>query len=153
MIVVVGLGNPLRGDEGVAVRIVQELEPAFGNRPDVRLLDIGTSGMRLLDALAGADRAVIVDCARMGEEPGTIMRFRADDVTSRHQADSITPHAGDLLRLIDLARRLGACPEETVLFGIEPVSLDYREGLTALIEERLPLYVQRIADEIDRPAT
>ena len=153
MIVVVGLGNPLREDEGVALRILQELERLFGARPDVRLLDIGTAGMRLLDALSGAGRAIIVDCARMGEEPGTIMRFHPDEASSRRYGDSITPHAGDLLHLLDLSRRLGQCPNEIILFGIEPVSLGYREGLSRLVEERIPLYVHRVAQEIDRPAT
>ena len=151
MTVVVGLGNPLREDEGVAVRIIQELEPSFEDRPDVRLLDIGTAGMRLLDALSGADRAIIVDCARMGETPGAIVRFIPEEAASRRQGDSITPHSGDLLHLLDLARRLGQCPDNIILFGIEPLSLGYREGLSALLEERLPLYVRRVSEEIARP--
>ncbi len=152
MTIVVGLGNPLRQDEGIGVRILQELEHRFGDwRPDVRLLDIGTAGMRLLDALAGADRALIVDCARMGEEPGTMLRFMPQEVASRRDGGSITPHAGDLLQLIDLARRLGQCSDKIVLFGIEPLSLGYAAELSPLLEERLSLYCGRILEEIDHP--
>ncbi len=152
MTLVVGLGNPLREDEGIGVRIVQELERSLGARcADVRFLDIGTSGMRLLDALPGFDRAIIVDCARMGQAPGTMLRFTEGDVETRRESASITPHMGDLLHIVALARRLGTCPDDVVFFGIEPVALDYVAELSLLLEEGLPLYLRRIVEEIDRP--
>ena len=151
MTVVIGLGNPLRADEGIGVRIVQGLEARpEEERRDVRLLDIGTAGLRLLDALSGADRAIIVDCTLMGEEPGTMLRFTREDVASRRDRASLGPHSGDLLHYVDLAASLGESPSEIVFFGIEPASLDYREELSPQLEARLPLYLERIAREIER---
>lgn len=151
MTVVVGLGNPLRADEGVGVRIVHELMKNLGDEhPDVRLLDIGTSGLHLLDAFAGADAAIIIDCALMGRQPGTMLRFTQEEVESRREGDSITPHSGALLRLADLAKSLGECPEDIVFFGAEPLSLGYVAAMSPLLEERLPLYCERIVQEIER---
>lgn len=152
MTVVVGLGNPLRQDEGIAIRILQELEKRHDLRGDVRLMDIGTSGLRILDAFEGAQAAIIVDCALMDQEPGTMLRFTPQEVQSRRHSMSVSPHAGDLLGIVDLARQLGLCPEEVVLFGIEPLALGYTADLSPLLAERLPLYCARILEELDRLA-
>jgi len=151
MILVAALGNPLRQDEGVAIRIVQELEEHLGAEgKGVRLLDLGTAGMRLLEAFEEADAAIIIDCALMEREPGTMVRFTPDDVTSRRESLSVSPHTGDLLAIVELAKNLGICPDEVVFFGIEPQALGYAEGLSPLLAERLPLYCAEVLDEIRR---
>ena len=153
MTVVVGLGNPLRQDEGIGVRILKELEERLaGRQRDVRLMDIGTSGLRIFDAFEGAQSAIIIDCAFMDQQPGTMLRFTPDEVQSRRNRLSTSPHAGDLLAIVDLARSLGPCPEEIVLFGIEPLALGYAEDLSPVLAERLPLYCERILEELDRLA-
>ena len=144
-VLVAGLGNPLIGDEGVGVRVVQALQERSGLPPDVEVLDLGTAGMKLLHAIRGRRRAILVDCARMGEPPGTIRRFTEQQVRSRKELAGRSLHETDLLGVLELAARLGEKPDEVVLFGIEPADLSAGEGLSDALEARLGEYVEAVA--------
>ena len=145
---VAGLGNPLMGDEGVGVLLVQRLEAEAPDPAGVEFLDAGTGGVALVHAMAGRRRAIFIDCARMGEPPGTMRRFSDEQVRSRKDMPGLSLHEADLMDIIDLARRLGQCPDEVLIFGIEPASVEEREGLSPELQKRLPSYVRRLLGEI-----
>ena len=69
---IVGFGNPLRGDDGVGLAALRGLEGSA--LPDgVRCADVGIGGMALVHELqAGCDRLVIIDAVQRGGAPGTI---------------------------------------------------------------------------------
>ncbi len=149
-----GLGNPLRGDEGVGVRVVEALARRAGAQVGVAgpgpvaYLDLGTGGMRLIDALAGARKAVIVDCARMGRAPGAIARFTPESVRTRKPVPALSMHGGDVMAVLSLAERLGLSADEVVVFGIEPASLAYRDTLSPALAARLEAYADAVAAEL-----
>ncbi|MFP3946925.1 MAG: hydrogenase maturation protease, partial [Archaeoglobaceae archaeon] len=73
-IAVIGIGNILLGDEGVGVRIVEELRKS--DLPEnVEVHDGATSGIALLNFLVDKDKVIIVDAVKGGEEPGTVYQF------------------------------------------------------------------------------
>ena len=146
-IAVIGMGNPLMSDEGIGVRVVARLqETPLAATVDV--LDMGTSGMGVLHELEGRDRAVFVDCAVMGAAPGTIRRFTPDEVVSRKVQARLSLHEGDLLSVLALARRLGTCPDEVVIFGIEPEVVDFGDQLSPELSDELDTYVATIDAEV-----
>jgi hydrogenase maturation protease len=150
--VLIGLGNPLMSDEGIGVRLVTEIQSRHIAPEDVEVLDLGTDGMAIMHAIAGRRKAVFVDCALMGEDPGTIRRFTADEVVSRKVQTRLSLHEGDLLQILGLARRVGECPGEVVIFGVEPVSVSPGQALSALLESRVDEYLQMLAGELTRDA-
>ncbi|RKY66250.1 MAG: hypothetical protein DRP97_08265, partial [Candidatus Latescibacterota bacterium] len=94
--VILGLGNVLLGDEGVGVRVVE----ALGKRtlPSwVEVISGGVAGHRLIEWLEGVHKAVIVDAAKMRKPPGTVVRFRPEEATSRLVSRRLSLHEGDLL--------------------------------------------------------
>ena len=58
---ILGVGNILLSDEGVGVRVVQELEKRPEIQPHFDIIDGGTCGMELLDAMANREHLIIVD--------------------------------------------------------------------------------------------
>ncbi len=145
-IAVVGLGNPLLTDEGVGIRVVE----ALGNRPipaGVVILDLGAGGLCVLHEIAGRQKVIFVDCAFMGEAPGTLRRFTPEEAKSRKVQPRLSLHEGDLFQTLDLARDLGECPEEIVLFGIEPASVAPGDRLSDALLARLDHYVDCILRE------
>jgi hydrogenase maturation protease len=141
-----GLGNPLLTDEGIGIAVVEALAESRGGQfPDVEFLDLGTSMMRAVHAMAGRRRALFVDCAFMGAEPGTIRRFLPDDVRSIKALAHFSLHEGDLLQAIGISRAAGECPGEIVLFGIQPESVEPGLELSATLAARLPEYVEAVA--------
>jgi hydrogenase maturation protease len=104
--------------------------------------------MYLLHAIAGRDKVILIDCAKMGTPPGTIRRFTPDDVQTVKKLAHLSLHEIDILKVLDLARMIDQCPDEVVIFGIEPTAIKPRQGLTPLLETRIPEYLQVISQEI-----
>jgi hydrogenase maturation protease len=146
--VVIGMGNPLLSDEGIGVYLLEQLK----NRYDcdgLELRDLGTSGMSVLHAMAHKKKAVIIDCAFMGEEPGTIRRFNKDEVRSLKLVHGLSLHEGDLLSTLVLSESLGECPPHVVLFGIEPACLVLGEGLSDALLSQVERYLLLLARELE----
>jgi len=144
--VVIGLGSLLMTDEGIGIHIIQHLERR--DLPGVDLEDLGTSGMAVVHAIAGRRKAVIIDCALLDAPPGTIRRFGPDDVRTRKNLPRLSLHEGDLLDVLDLARRVGNCPDEIVLFGIQPAVIAPGMELSPTLTARLDEYCDMIVAEV-----
>jgi hydrogenase maturation protease len=146
--VVLGLGNPIMSDEGIGPAILQRFMDRAQDYAPIEFVDVGTGGFSLLYHLEGADRVVFVDCAQMGDQPGTIRRFTCDQVQTVKRLAHFSLHEGDLLTLIEKAKQLGQCPEEIVIFGIEPELIDFGLDLTETLSARMDEYVARIDEEL-----
>jgi len=148
--VVIGLGSPLMSDEGVGVHLIRKLSTLDRKWPGVDFLDLGTAGARILHAIAGRKKAVFIDAAFMDKTPGTILRFTPEDVHSEKKLPRMSLHEGDLLQFLDLSRRLGECPKDIVIFGIQPRDLSPSESLSPALAGRTDEYVEIIAAEFGR---
>jgi len=146
--IIIGIGNPLMGDDGIGIRLVNDLAAEYAARADIEFADAGTSGMRVLHLLAGRKKAIIIDGALMHTEPGVIRRFTPDEVAVRNILACLDTHEGNLLKILDLSRRLGELPEEVIIFGIEPADLAPGERLSPTLSERLESYRQLIGKEL-----
>lgn len=150
--IVVGLGNPLMADEGIGVVLIEKLNElaAAGEVPtsDIEYYDGGCGGMYLLHTIAGRQKAILIDCCLMGAEPGTIRCFTPDDVNSVKQMAHLSLHEVDILKVIELAQQIGQCPDEIVIFGIEPVSITNQMHLNEPIQAKIPEYITEIRKEL-----
>jgi hydrogenase maturation protease len=104
-VLVLGLGNPLLGDDSVGLRVAQQVRLQLAGRPDVEVAEDYWGGLRLMERLAGFERAVIVDAICAGGEPGTVRVLSPDDMPTRHSASA---HDVDLRTALALGRRMGA---------------------------------------------
>lgn len=146
-VVVIGLGNPLMTDEGVGIHLIAKLT-AGAEFPDVGFHDLGTSGTRVLHAIAGKRKAIFVDCALMGEKPGVIRRFTPEDVYSVKNLGQFSLHEGDLFSILELSRRLGECPGEIIIFGIQPQAVLPGRALSPVLLAKLDKYVASVTAEL-----
>lgn len=135
-------------DEGVGLAVVRLLMEKAHAFPDAEVIEAGTSLMGALHRMAGRKKAVFVDCALMGTAPGTWRRFTPEQVRSVKSMAGLSLHEGDLCSVLDLSRRLGECPDEVVIFGIEPAVIAMGDELSDLLKGRLPEYARAIADEL-----
>ena len=116
---------------------------------DVDFLELGTGGLALLHALAGRETALILDCARMGSAPGALRRFTPDTVRAGGAPGSLSLHEGNVLELIALARSVGECPPQVVIFGIQPETIAPGEAVSPALQARLPGYLDVIVQELN----
>lgn len=145
-IVIMGVGNILLKDEGIGVHVIRELEKQK-LPPNVELIDGATKGLDLLYDIEGAERLIIVDCTLTGEEPGSIFKFKPEDVESVGPEHKISLHDVNLTDVLALARHLGTEPE-TVIFGVEAKEINWGTEPTPELAAKIPELVELVLKEI-----
>ena len=149
LITVLGFGNVLARDEGVGPKVIEQLAKE-GVASSVRLVDLGSGGMSLLDYFEGSDLLILVDCALMDMQPGSIRVFEPSEVESRRQGEKdFSLHSGDLLALIELGRRLYSVPPIRIV-GVQPAVVESGLGLSEALQQKIPQIVKAVRQEIDR---
>ena len=146
-ILVLGVGNILLTDEGVGVRAVEKLQEAYTFSPNIRLLDGGTLGLKLLEPITEADYLIVVDAIKTGQPAGTIERLSLAALRKRISLKN-SLHQFDLLETLAHAQFLESLPE-TVIVGIVPedtVTLSLE--LSETVRSRLENLVSAVLEEI-----
>lgn len=145
---IVGIGNILCRDEGVGVRVIEELKKH--RLPDhIEVHDGGTGGLDILEFLEGSDKAIIVDAVRGGMEPGEICHVRLDEVDPKDgKMKMLSLHELDLIRAIEIGKRAYKVPENIIVIGIEPKKVEIGMDLTNEIKEAIPRVIQNIFEII-----
>lgn len=149
MLGVVALGNPLRGDDGLGVRLLEALREQ--DLPDdVDLYDAGTGGMRVIHKLADVDDVILIDVVQFDGEPGEFVWFSPDEVESIREEGS--SHDPNLFEAIELSRRLDEAPDRIRCLGVEPDDLSVGEGLSEPVEAAIPTLLDSLETKIDELA-
>jgi hydrogenase maturation protease len=165
VVLVLGLGNPLRRDDGIGPRVVELLQ-ARGLPAGAEAIDGGAAGFDLLHLLGesrvlgtdGPQWVIVVDAADVGLEGGQFARFTPDQVawtggeepTASPRRPLETVHGAGLAEALALARALERPLPEIVIYGVQPGSLEWGSGLTTEVEAALPLLVQSVLQEVER---
>jgi len=147
-IVVLGLGNPLMADEGIGGFLIDRLLEKKDLYPNVDFIDAGTGGMSILYLIAERKKVIIIDCAYMGKVPGTIVRFRPEDVKTVKKLLHYSLHEIDILKVIAFARQLNQCPDDIVMFGIEPEKIELKNSLNQVLLGKIDEYLEILEREL-----
>jgi len=140
---VAGFGNVLRGDDGFGVEVVRRMMESGQAPPGVALLEVGTGGVALAQALlTPVDRLIVVDAMTRGGQPGHLYVLRVDSVET---LTSIDMHMAVPSRALGLAQALGALPREMFMVGCEPQAVD---DLTMELSAPVKAAVERAIVEV-----
>jgi len=146
--IVLGLGNPLMGDEGIGNELVELLKSTSDQCSGVDFIDAGTGGMSLLYHFENRKKAIIIDCAFMGETPGTVKRFTPEEVKTVKKLTHLSLHEVDILKVIELAKQLNQCPEEIIFYAIQPDKVEQQHHLSKTLQKKLSQYAKQIQTEL-----
>lgn len=137
-IVVIGIGNPYRGDDGAGVAVGRKISELSITGVTVMIRD--GEAARLIESWNENDSVIVVDTVSSGQEPGVLMRFDAveDPLPVKYFSHSST-HSFSLAEAVELARALDKLPARLVIYGIEGKNFDngseISSEVTAAIEE------------------
>lgn len=142
-ITVLGIGNPLVGDEGVGVSIAEELARRYEFPPEVEVTDAGTMGMGMLGILKRSDYVIVADAVdATGQEPGTVLMMSAEDIAPAQILHSA--HDMRLANVLEAASLVGDAPDADVV-GVQIAEMTVGKlGLTPLVEDAVPRAVEAI---------
>lgn len=146
-VVVIGIGNDLRRDDGVGIAVADALEALA--IPNVVVKTGIADPMSLLEAWTGARLAVIIDAAIANPlTPGRIRRCALTDLAT--QPDGLSSHGLDISRTYALGQALGRVPGELVVFTVEVPDAGHGIGMTPPVAGAVPEVVDRVMAEINR---
>ena len=148
-VLVLGIGNILLSDEGVGVHVINRFQATLVIPDEVQVIDGGTMGLDLSPYFEGKTDVVVVDaiCAD-GEKPGTIRRFSGSEVMTM-LGERISPHQIGLSDLLACTAVDTQLPENIVLLGIVPESLDTSLDLSPTIQAKVDDLVGLIRVELE----
>lgn len=152
-VLVVGMGNVLRGDDGFGVAVAEALEerslPA-----SVTVMEVGIGGMHLVQALLdGYDALVIVDAVDREAAPGGVFVLRPevpdlDDLPPLERRELLADlHHTVPSRALLMARAVGSLPERVWIVGCQPARIgDLGIGLSDAVRAAVPEAVARVEE-------
>ncbi|MCB1825734.1 MAG: hydrogenase maturation protease [Candidatus Competibacteraceae bacterium] len=146
-IVVLGLGNILLRDEGVGVRVVEALAARYVLPAGVEVVDGGTTGMELLDTLAGCDHLLVCDAVQTGAPPASVVKLADAEVPALFQA-RFSPHQLGLAEVLATLILMEEAPATITLIGVVPVDLELgielSPAVTAVVERAVACLVDAL---------
>lgn len=147
-VLILGLGNPLLGDEGIGVQVAEELKGL--ELPDgVTVVEGGTAGLGLIGLMEGYQRVIIVDAVDMGHPPGRVVRFTPSEAQFKTTEAPLSLHQIGLGEVLALAKALEVAPAELAIIGIQPNRVEGGIGLSPEVEGVIPQIIRIILDELD----
>jgi len=143
-LLVIGLGNPLMGDDGAGCVVAERLARDPRLPPGVEVIRGGSDLLRYLGQMEGRSRVVVVDAIEDSAEPGSVLRF--EDFESELDGHQVHAHhlsAVQAIRLLQLE-----APVRCTLLGIAISSAAMVDGLSPALEARIPEVVDRVLEEV-----
>jgi hydrogenase maturation protease len=143
---IIGIGHPDRGDDAVG-RVVAA---CLGARAlgGVTVLEHDGETAGLLEWLAGADTAILVDAAMSGQAAGTVQRFDVGS-TPLPSGCFLSTHGMGLAEAVELARVLGQLPRRCIVYAIEARGFDHGAALSPEVAAAVDEVVARLLEEVE----
>lgn len=150
---VIGLGNPILGDDGVGWRVIDLLERASlaGDGREVELERACVGGVALMERLAGHRRAIVVDAFLGSDEaPGAVWCRPLDEVVTARASHLDSSHDASLPAAMEAGRALGAAlPGEVLVVGIAIERGDvFGEELSDAVAAAVPVAAATVASAL-----
>ncbi len=145
---VLGLGNPLLGDDAVGLKVAAIVRERLGARDDVEVQEEEAGGLRLMERLTGFDRAILVDAIVGGGAVGAIRRMGPSEVPTQRTAIA---HGIDLPGALALGHALGLpMPSSVRVVAIEAASvLEFRREMTPAVAAAVEPAVAAVLEELE----
>lgn len=128
---IIGLGNPLMGDDGFGLVALARLEETW-TLDDVEMADGGTWGMSLLPLIEDAERLILLDAIAAGAPPGGVIVLERDRLPI-YLSRKLSPHQIDLRDVLAVAEWRGTLPSETIAVGVQPERVELGFDLSPVV--------------------
>ena len=149
--IVVGLGNPLLGDDGVGWRVAEEVKQQLGDNSTVAVECYSLSGLSLMEQLIGFDRVILIDSLNTGRHvQGEVVAFTLDSLEDLTYGHSASAHDASLKTALVVGRSMGErlpADRDIHVVAIEAKHVyDFKEELTPAVAASVPVAVDKVRE-------
>jgi hydrogenase maturation protease len=147
-VLILGVGNLLLTDDGFGVHVINELRN-IPLPPNVTLIEAGIVSHQLIPVFHEADLLIFIDAVEAGDTPGSIFRFRPEDMRFISQMKA-SLHEMSLMDVLHMTALTGNRPE-AIIIAVQPkdvrsCSLELNDEIRAVI----PRVIELIFDELKK---
>lgn len=144
---VVGLGNPILGDDGVGWKVAEDLQKSGILPSDVDVICLALGGISLMEALEGYQEAILIDAIQTHETPiGSVSVFNLEGLANPFLGHLSSAHDTSLQNALRIGRDLGVqLPVEIIVIAIEAEKVyEFSEQLSPPVLAAVPQAVERV---------
>lgn len=141
-VLVIGLGNPILGDDGVGWRVVQQLDGRPSREAYVETDCLAVGGLGLMERVLGYQRVILVDAIVTAKSPvGTVRVLALAEVEDPGLGHSASSHDATLWAALQVAAAAGASvPDRVDIVAIEvPTGYNFTEDLSPSVAAAVPI--------------
>jgi len=148
MIIVLGYGNSLRGDDGVGVKIVQKLE-RMSLPNHIKIIEGGSRGIDVLINTGEFEKLIIIDSVISGGKEGSLYRMTIPELPETKNVD-LSTHGSSWINFLKAEVESGEkdCWAKVVFYGIEIKNAMIGTELSPEIANKIPEYVNSILEDL-----
>ena len=146
-IMVIGVGNPYRGDDGVGPFIAGKLKKE--NLPGTLVKAHSGEGTSLMESWKGASKVILIDAMRSGALPGKVRRFDALSESIPSDFFHYSTHAFSIAEAVELARVMDRLPPHLIIYGIEGKNFEKEIGLSPEVDQASREVEKRVINTIN----
>ena len=155
---IIGLGNPILGDDGVGWVVAEQVRSALSNSqskiPNPQSIEVDCAslgGLSLMERLTDAEHVILVDAIFTGVQPvGTVSRFLLDDLPNLSAGHSASAHDTSLRNALQVGRDMQVpLPEDenVTVITIEAENVyDFSQQLSPAVAAAVPLALKEVLD-------
>lgn len=145
---VIGLGNPILGDDGVGWKVVEEVQKRLPADSPIEAICLSLGGISLMEYLIGYDRVILVDAFSLDAPVGSISVLKLSQLPNYSAYHITSVHDTSLQKAMELGREMGApLPEDVIVIGIATERIhEFSEDLSPPVERAVPCVVNIVLD-------
>jgi hydrogenase maturation protease len=150
-ILLVGLGNPIMGDDAVGIDVVRMLKEKIQGRADVEFKELSLGGLGLVEEILGYEQVFIVDSIASPETPGKIRELSPQDFKGTEYASS--PHSTNFATALELYKKFetGTIPKMIRIFTVDiNPAFTFREALSPRVQRAAFELAELVGNEIEQ---
>jgi hydrogenase maturation protease len=145
-VLILGVGNLLLTDDGFGVHVINALRD-IPLPPSVRLIEAGIVSHQLIPEFHSADLLIFIDAVEAGDTPGSIFRFRPEDMQFMSQL-KVSLHDISLIDVLHMTELTGKRPE-TIIIAVQPkdvksCSMELNDEIRAVIPRVIELIIEEL---------
>ncbi len=148
---VLGIGNILMQDEGVGVRLLEEIQQKRTWPESIEFVDGGAGGLNLLNVIESAQKMVVFDAAQMNLPAGEFRIITPAQIVDEPADHRISMHDEPLAETLKLCEQFSRRPETIKILVVQPASIDFGLELTPTIKavfEKLADAAQKLVQQV-----
>jgi hydrogenase maturation protease len=164
---IIGLGNPILGDDGVGWVVAEQVRSALFNPQSTTASPLGIAnpqsvevdcaslgGLSLMERLTGSERVILVDAIFSGTQPvGTVSQFSLNEMPDLSAGHSASAHDTSLRNALNVGRGMDILlpkDADVIIVAIEAEAVyDFTQELSPAVTAAVPVALKKVLDLIN----